>query len=363
MKKLPAEKAEKGMVIGKAVCAGDGSVLLTPGTVINEYHLKQLSSSQIRFVEIIETDSVVVHKLFSAAENEFTRLEITQTIKSIFREITLSSQLNKGTIKRTVDNMLRTVLKDRAVLLHLTEVRELDTYIFGHSLNVCMLSLILGLFLKLKRGQLKNLGTAALLHDVGRARVPKHILYKPSPLTVEEFAEVKKHSAYGFEIIRECDHLPEEVTLAVLQHHERLDGSGYPGGLRGEEIGLFARILAVADVFDALLADRPFRQAFFPHQAVDIIINSTGQFDPEVLRVFIENVAIYPVGSVVSLNTGETGIVVDVNKGQQTRPVIRVMYDSNEIKLQSIKEIDLSKNPEIFIARVLREEQVENIIG
>lgn len=283
MKKLPAEKAEKGMVIGKAVCASDGSVMLTPGTVINEYHLKRLSSSQIKYVEIIETDSEVVHKLFSA-ENEFTRLEIALTIKSIFREITLSSQLNKGTIKRTVDNMLRMVLKDRAVLLHLTEVRELDTYIFGHSLNVCMLSLILGLFLKLKRGKLKNLGIAALLHDVGRARIPRHILYKPSPLTVEEFAEVKKHSAYGCKIIKECGQLPEEVTLAVLRHHERLDGSGYPGGLRGDEIGLFARILAVADVFDALLADRPFRQAFFHTrlwtslltQAVSLTLKSSG---------------------------------------------------------------------------------------
>ncbi len=350
------------MVIGKAVCAADGSVLLTPGTVINEYHLKQLADSQIKCVEIVDTDSMVAPPVFAAADDELTRTEITRTVQCIFREITLSSQLDKGTIKRTVDNMLRMVLKDRAVLLHLTEVREVDTYIFSHSLNVCMLSLILGLFLKLKRGELKDLGIAALLHDVGRARVPRHILYKPSPLTVKEFAEVKKHSAYGYEIIRECDHLPEQVTQAVLQHHERLDGSGYPGGLRGDEIGLFARILAVADVFDALLADRPFREAFFPHQAVDIISNSSGQFDPEVLRVFIENVAIYPVGSVVSLNTGETGVVVDVNKGQQTRPVVRVMYDSNAAKIQSIIEIDLSKNPETFITRVLREEQVENII-
>ncbi|WP_418791675.1 HD-GYP domain-containing protein [Phosphitispora sp. TUW77] len=363
MKRLPAEKVEKGMVIGKAVCASDGSVLLTPGTVINEYHLKQLSTSHAEYVEILEPGSVMVHTLYAAAEDEFTKLEITRAIKSIFKEITLSSQFNKGIIKRTVDNLLRMVLKDKAVLLHLTEVRERDSYIFGHSLNVCMLSLILGVFLKLRRGQLKNLGIAALLHDVGRVRVPKHILYNPSLLTEKEFEEIKKHTVYSCEIISECDHLPEEVTLAIMQHHERLDGSGYPEGLKGDEIGLFARILAVADVFDALLADRPFRRAFFPHQAVDIIIKSTGQFDPEVLKIFIENVAIYPVGSVVSLNTGETGIVVDVNKGQQTRPVVRVMYDPNDVKIQSIKEIDLSKNPETFITRILREQQVKNIIG
>jgi putative nucleotidyltransferase with HDIG domain len=291
-------------------------------------------------------------------QNEITLKETTNTVRSIFKNISITDSKDNRVIKKTVNDMLRCVLKDRSVMMNLTEVRSADTYIFTHSVNVAMLSMIAGLFLKLKREQLKSLGIAALLHDIGRTKVPKKILYKPSPLSEEEFDAVKKHSQHGYKILKTCGQFDENVCLAVLQHHERLDGSGYPNGIKGDQIGVSARIIAIADVFDALLADRPFRKAFFPHQAIDIIINSHGLFDSEILKVFIENVAIYPLGSVVSLNTGEIGVVVDMNKGRRTRPVVRIMFDCNSQKLHIIKEVDLSKSPELFITKILREEQI-----
>jgi len=357
MKKVLVEQLQIGMVIGKAVCTADGTMMYTPGTVVEPDCIKQILDAGIEFVEVKDRKTV------SSTEKEITRNEITRVVREIFKDITLTSPLEQGTVKRSINEMLRQVLKDRCVMLHLTEVRGSDSYIFTHSVNVCMLSLIVGLFLKLRGDQLKDLGLAALLHDVGRNRVPKTILYKPSALTVEEFEQVKRHSIYGYDMLKSYRQLPEAVILTALQHHERLDGSGYPNGLKGDEIELFARIVAVADVFDALLADRPFRKAFFPHQAVDIIVNSSGLFDAEILRVFVENVAIYPLGSVVSLNNGEIGVVVDMNKGRQTRPVIRIMYDRDAQKVHFIKEIDLSKCLDLFITKILKEEQVENIIG
>lgn len=357
MKKMHVEQLQTGMIVGKAVCIKDGSLLFTPGTVVEACHLKQMLDAGIEFVEVIDGDTAV------SPENQITRNEVILAIKDIFKDITLTNSLEQGTVKKTLNGILRRVLKDRCVMLHLTEVRGLDSYIFTHSVNVCMLSLIMGLFLKLKSEQLKNLGLAALLHDVGRSRVPKNILYKPFQLSNEEYQKVKSHTVYGYEMLKACGQFPESVALTALQHHERLDGSGYPEGLKGDEIGLFSRIVAVADVFDALLTDRPFRKAFFPHQAIEIIVNSTGQFDPEILKIFVENVAIYPLGSLVSLNNGEIGVVVDMNKGRQTRPVVRIVFDSESRKLEYIKEIDLSKCPEIFITKILREEQVENIIG
>ncbi len=356
MRRVPVEQLQIGMVIGKAVCTGDGSMLFTPGTVIEAGHLKQLLDAGVACVEIKDGDTGV-------KENKLTRSEITRTVRNIFKDITLTNPLEQGAVKQTVNDMLRQVLKNRCVMLHLTEFRGSDLYVFSHSVNVCMLALIVGLFMNLKRDQLKNLGLAALLHDVGRNKVPKSILYKPAPLSELEYAQVKKHTVYGYEMLKRYNQIPEQVCLAALQHHERLDGSGYPHGLVGEEIDLFARIVAVADVFDALLTDRPFRKGFFPHQAVDIILNSAGQFDQEVMRVFTENVAIYPLGSVVSLNNGEIGVVVDVNRSHRTRPVVRIMYDRDAQKLAFIKEIDLSKSSDIYITRILREEQVENIIG
>lgn len=357
MKKLPVEQLQTGMIIGKAVCTSDGSMLFTPGTAIEAKNLKHLLDAGIEFVEVKDGESG------QSEESELTRREVVLTIKDIFKDITLTNSLEQGTVKKTVNDILRRALKDRCVLLHLTEVRGLDSYVFTHSVNVCMLSLIIGLFLKLKKEQLKDLGLAALLHDVGRSKVPQNIMYKPSQLTVKEFEKVKKHTVYGYEMLKTCSQIPDTVALAAMQHHERLDGSGYPGGMRGEDVGLFARIVAVADVFDALLTDRPFRKAFFPHQAVEIIVNSSGQFDPDILRVFVENVAIYPLGSVVFLNTGEIGVVVDMNKGRQTRPIIRIMYDSDSRKIEFIKEVDLSKSTEVYITKILREEQVEDIIG
>lgn len=358
MKKLPVEQLDIGMIIGKSVCTKDGTLLFAPGTVVESFHLKQMLDLGIDKVEVKACDQGF------PADNELIRQEVVQTVRRIFRDITLTNTPEQGTVKQAIKDIFRRVLKDKCVMLHLNEVRGLDSYIFTHSVNVSMLSLIMGLFLKLKGDQLRNLGLAALLHDVGRSKVPKTILYKPAQLSAEEYKKVKKHAISGYELLRSCQQFDESIALTALQHHERLDGSGYPYGISGDKIGMFPRIVAVADVFDALLSDRPFRKAFFPHQAVEIIVNSaSGQFDPDIIKVFVENVAIYPLGSVVLLNNGETGVVVDMNKGRQTRPVVRIMYDGDRRKLSSIREVDLSKFPDLFITKILREEQVEDIIG
>lgn len=358
MKKVPVEQLKIGMIIGKSVCTEDGTLLFAPGTEISASHLKQMLDLGIEKVEVKDNVSGLT------VNSELTRNEVIQTVRSIIRDITLTNTLEQGTVKQAINDIFRRVLKDKCVMLHLTEVRGLDSYIFTHSVNVSMLSLIIGLFMKIKGDQLRNLGLAALLHDVGRSKVPKSILYKPAPLSEEEYNKVKTHAISGYELLKGCQQFDETIPLTALQHHERLDGSGYPNGTGDKEIGLFPRIVAVADVFDALLTDRPFRKAFFPHQAVEIIVNSSsGQFDSEVLKVFVENVAIYPMGSVVLLNNGETGVVVDMNKGRQTRPVVRIMYDQDRRKLNDLKEVDLSKFPGIFITKILREEQVEDIIG
>lgn len=357
MIKVPIEQLQMGQLIGKAVCTADGSVLLTPGTIVADDHIKLLFENGISFVQIMEPE------ILNSGENDFIQKEIADIVKDIFRDITLLDQLEQGIVKQTVNDMLRRVLKDRSALFHLTEVRSIDSYVFCHSVNVCMLSVVLGLFMKLKGNQLKKLGLAALLHDVGRTKVSPNLLYKPSALTDEEYMQVKKHSQHGHDILKTCRYLPVEVATTALHHHERIDGSGYPAGLKGDEISFFGRIVAVADVFDALIADRPFRKAFFPHQAVEIIVNSSNQYDSEILKVFINHVAIYPMGTMVSLNNGEIGIVVDMNKGQQTRPVIRVLFDDCANRLQSIKEIDLSKHSTLFITRVIKEEQMKQLIS
>jgi HD-GYP domain-containing protein (c-di-GMP phosphodiesterase class II) len=347
MKKVPVNQLQTGMVLGKTVYSTDGQVLFMSGTVIDEHKINQLLTLDINLVDITDSQTTI------RQDKELTRKEIIRTVKGIFQDITIKNQTQQGMIHQTLNKILRRVIKNRCAMLCLTEMRNVDLYIFSHSVNVCMLSLILGMFLKLKGEDLRNLGLAALLHDVGRTRVPPDILYKPGLLNPDEFAQVKKHPLHGYEIIKSCGQFPEIVALTALQHHERLDGSGYPAGRTGAQIELFARIVGICDVFDALLANRPFRKAFFPHQAVEIIINSPNQFDADILKVFLDSVIIYPLGAMVNLSNGESGIVVDMNKGYQTRPVVRVLYDQQTQKLDNVREIDLSKSTDVYITNVL----------
>ncbi|TLM98827.1 HD-GYP domain-containing protein, partial [bacterium] len=308
MAKVLTENLATGTVITKAVYAHDGTLLLPPGTVLEAAHLKQLRESGINAVHVKNRTQSC------QSEQSCTKQAALQTVKSVFRKLILKDMVEAGSVRTAVSDILYRVVKDRNIMVHLTDVRALDNYVFTHSVNVCMLSLLIGFFMSLPGERLKELGMAALLHDVGLNYIPQDLLYKKGELTPEEYETIKKHTTYGFERLTESRHIPAVAAQVAGQHHERVDGSGYPFGVGSTDIHLFARIVAVADVFDALLADRPFRKAFFPHQAVEIIAANSGQFDAGIVDVFINNVVIYPLGSVVRLNTGDIGVVVDMNK-------------------------------------------------
>lgn len=355
MAKVLTETLTPGMVITKAVYAHDGTLLLPPGTLLEAAHLKQLRESGITAVHV-KTRA----PSRPAGEHTGTKQATLQTVKSVFRKLVLKDMVEANSVKTAVNDILYGVVRDRNIMVHLTDVRSLDNYVFIHSVNVCMLSLLIGFFMKLPGDRLKELGMSALLHDVGLSYIPQDVLYKQGELLPEEYEVVKKHTVHGYERLTASRRVSDSAAQVAWQHHERNDGSGYPQGLKGRDIHLFARIVAVADVFDALLADRPFRKAFFPHQAVEIITQNSGQFDEEIVKVFLNNVVIYPLGSVVRLNTGDIGVVVDMNKSCQSRPIVRLICTKEGDRVASIFEIDLSKSrDDIYIVQVLKEEQVE----
>ncbi|MFZ5641784.1 MAG: HD-GYP domain-containing protein [Bacillota bacterium] len=354
MAEVLTENLAPGMVITRAVYAHDGTLLLPPGTELETAHLKQLRESGINAVQVKNRN-----QSRRDGKHSGTKQAALHTVKSVFRKLTLKDIVEAGSVKSAVSDILYQVVRDRNIMAHLTDVRSLDNYVFTHSVNVCMLSLLIGFFMRLPGEQLKKLGMAALLHDVGLHYIPQDLLCKKGELAPEEFETVKKHTIYGYERLKRSRRIPAAAAQVAWQHHERSDGSGYPFGLMGTDIHLFARIVAVADVFDALLADRPFRKAFSPHQAVEIIADNSGQFDAEIFSIFINNVVIYPLGSVVRLNTGDVGVVVDMNKSSQTRPVVRLICTSEGNRVASMFEIDLSKSRDTYIVQVLKEEQVE----
>lgn len=224
-----------------------------------------------------------------------------------------------------------------------------EDYLFYHVLNVSIISLDLGKGLGYEKTQLIELGSACLLHDIGITGY-MNIINMPKKLNAEEFKVIKNHPAVGSDIlINNCKDLGQKVFETVRQEHERSDGSGYPLGLKGNEINEYAQILGVADIYEAMIHDRPYRKKNTPLQAVNVILNNKGEFNSRIIKVLIERVGIFPVGIKVSLNTKEIGVVVEENEALPLRPVVEIIQDANGRPLKEVKKIDLAGNPVLYI--------------
>lgn len=355
MRKISISKVHPGMVTARTVYSSNGHVLLSKGMPLNPMFIRRLKELGIPALYIQEgylQNRDEVEDIVS----EKTRQETRVTVRRLFAEINRNKRVDIGTAKVAVNNIVDELLRNRRVILNLTDIRSHDDYIFSHCVNVCILSVMTAIKLEYNELQLRDLGVGAVLHDIGKLLVSKEILDKPGKLTPAEMDKVREHSRFGFDILREQKELSLLAAHIAFQHHEKVDGTGYPRGLKGAEIHEFSRVAAVADVYDALTADRVYRKAFLPHEALKIISEGSGtHFDPEVVQAFMKKVAPFPVGTILALSTGEVGIVVDNHRKNPARPVIRVVLDQNR-KVDELTEIDLLKQTGVEVTRVLNED-------
>ena len=236
--------------------------------------------------------------------------------------------------------------------LDLEKFKQHDYGTFVHSLNVALLATITGMRLGYKEKRLKYLTLGALLHDLGKLRVPKEILNKQGSLTEEEFVIMKQHPLLGVEMLKNT-HLLPRVLETVKNHHERWNGKGYPYGLMENNIHFDAQILAVTDVYEALTADRPYRKGLPPYHALEMIMSWSGKdFNPIVIQAFRESLVLYPENAIVTLNTREVGVITAVPLQLPTRPLIRLLFDSNGRFLNKETYIDLMQDLTRFIGHV-----------
>lgn len=348
MHKAHIDNLIPGMKLAKAVFTAGGRVLLTSGMELKPSYIERLRSSGINEVYVEDDISRGIH--VSDVICEKTRHEAKELVKNLMKSYSFSSAVNADKVKDTINRIIEELLANKDILVNLADIKSVDDYTFEHSVNVCILSLITGIGLGYNMLRLKDLGVGAILHDIGKMKVPEEVLKKPSQLTVEEFDEVKKHTIYGYEILKNSPNVSMISAFIAFGHHERYDGSGYPLQLRRENIHQCARIVAVADVYDALTSDRVYRRKLRPHEVIEYITSlSTHHFDPEIVDSFVKYVAIYPIGTGVILSTKERGIVARSNKGLPTRPVIRVVYNEKNEKLTEYCEVDLAKQLNVFI--------------
>ncbi|BAS28565.1 HD-GYP domain-containing protein [Limnochorda pilosa] len=326
MRVFRIHRVRPGAVLARNVYLGE-TTLVAAGLALTPRLLEQLRGYGIQTLYVSE-DGEIDHQVDRQPDliTEKTRADAARALRIYMEDTRRRLVTSARPISEVVNLILEEVLSNRTVLLELGEIRAMNDYVFGHSVAVCATSTLLGIHLGLDQIELKGLAVGAILHDVGKVRVEEAVWNKPGRLTPEEFRQVQQHAKHGFDIIRAHHDLDLRSAHVAYQHHERWDGQGYPRGLAGDEIHRFARIVSVADVFDALITDRPYRPAWARHRAIGFIQAEAGHmFDPDVVRTFLGRVAPYPVGTVVRLNTGELGKVVRLNARLPARPVVRLL--------------------------------------
>ncbi len=352
MKKIPISELKPGMVLAKDVYNHeDGRLLLLKGFSLQPRYIEKLMSLGILYAYIDEAAQPAKGEEYS---EEKVYSEAISAVKNVLTSVRDGKGLSVAPVKETVDEIVQKVINHESIFMQLTGIRDIDNYTFQHCVDVCIYSVITGRNMSLSTQELTELGMGAILHDIGKCKIPFDILLKPGELTKEEYMIMKLHTVYGYDIISNTEGLNKRIAGIACQHHEKWDGSGYPIGLKDNQIDVLARIVAIADVYDALTADRCYRRKDLPHKAAEFVIGNSGTlFDPHITNTFFKSIAIYPEGSMVVLNTGEIGSVVEVNKGMSLRPKIRIIARKEGPPILEPYVIDLSEKLTLFITEVL----------
>jgi HD-GYP domain-containing protein (c-di-GMP phosphodiesterase class II) len=289
-------------------------------------------------------ESASVEKEFDRARDVYTRS--ATLFDDIFRVAATGEVLDGGNLKQAVSQITESVVRNPDALLLVSKLREKSDAAAARALDVSIYMTVFGRFLQQPREDLDLLGLLGLLQDVGKVKLPKEILDKKEELTVEEFALARQHVEFSRQIIAATPGLPTRLPDLAMLHHERFNGSGYPRGLKGPQIGLHGSIAGLVDEFDALTRPRPYAEPMSPSNALNFLYRERGtSFDPALVEQFIQCIGIFPVGSVVELNTGEVGIVITQNLMRRLKPRVMVVLDEKGRPMRPNKMLDLAKDP------------------
>ena len=358
MRLISTSVLKESMVIGRTIWNEAGLPLLQKEAVITEAIIQRLKTLNIMYVYIEDSISnniaveetvspVVRHKAVSYIRSSFEKVKEAKGKQASF----LLDQNSKKIIS-IVDELLNVISNNKELLMILSDAYIYDEYLYHHSFQVTMYSIAIAKELGYSYEDQRLIGIGALLHDVGKLVIPQDIINKPGKLTEEEFEEIKLHTKYGFDILRNLHSVSLFVAHCAYQHHERLDGSGYPRGIKGKEIHPYAKIIGVADVFDAITSNRVYRAKKHPSEALAIIEASSGVgFDKMVVEAFKRVVTKYPNGTVLQLSDMRRGVVARQNPNNPTRPFVRIFEENNQL-LAATYEISMEKHPNIHIVKV-----------
>lgn len=286
-------------------------------------------------------DTVSIEEELEAARDTFVKCR--DTIASIMEDARMGRAVDAEGARKDVERLTLSIIRNPDALMCLAQMKRKDEYTMLHSLRVSILALSFGRHLGLSKEELNELGTGALLHDIGKLRVPNEILNKPGRLTEEEFRIMKGHVPEGVKILEKSKGVAATALEVAAQHHERFNGKGYVYGLRGEQISRAGMITAIVDCYDAITSDRAYHDGISAHHALKKMYTwRDADFHGGLVEQFIQCMGIYPVGSLIEMSTGHVGVVISINRKRYLRPKVNLILDAAKQPYPALRAIDLA---------------------
>lgn len=356
MKSTILSKLSENDVLALDISTNDGCVVLAKGTALNKDYIAKLEDFGINEVFIEDPSTTEVRKFTPGDKVDIieARKSTLKNYCAIFCEASKSNGINKEKLDESINNIVYSVLseiKENTIDILYTDNPYFCHY--THSLNTASLAVFLGVKMNLTEEQLRELATSALLHDLGMYKLPKEILEKTTALTDDDISIVKRHTIHGYETSESIKDISESCRKAILHHHERYDGKGYPFRLSGKQIPLYSRIVAVADIFCSLTTKTRTHPGYSFLDGYEFILAGSGlYFDPDVVEVFQKYFVMYPIKTRVLLNNGQKGFVLSQNPGFPDRPNVRITQDAKGIDTFPIT-VNLIKKTSLKIEKTI----------
>ncbi len=356
MKSIYINDMVPGMHLAKSIYSLNGDLLLEKGIEINERIINSIKNVGISAVFIYMENGYDIHTKLETIDIMYKHFDESINTESFSKRKGVLSDDAFEEIKKVIYKIFDIIKENENLLVNINRIMEKDFYTYEHSLNVAVLSILIALRIGYEEEKVINVGIGAILHDIGKILITDKILNKPGKLTEEEFEIIKEHSIYGYEFVKENNNLSQLSKDIILYHHERVDGSGYPTGVKTDtlENGKYINIVSFVDIFDAMTNDRVYKKKMPLYMALEFVSSQVPDvLDNEVLETMIGHITPFPPGTYVQLTTGEKGFVISNNFENPTRPIIKVIYDSAGIRTFEDTYINLMKNLTTFVQDTL----------